>query len=372
MAEHHVLVSLDISVAYGRGILRGVTRFVRDHPSWVVQLVPVWDSRNLLAADANAILIQAVNPEVGRVLTEAGRVAVNVADNRPDHPLPSVGSDNVEIGRRVAEHLLDLGLRHFAFVGQREQWYASQRCKGFVERVREAGFEAAEFQSQETSPIEDLQQWLAGLPRPFGVLAQNDIAGRDTIAAALDAGLRVPQDMAIVGVDNDEMVCDLCRVPISSLAISSERIGFEAAMLLDRMIAGKADIPHSTLVWPKSVAVRRSSEMLAVDDPVVVKALEHIRKHACGTLEVEDLLTLLDLSRRRLEQRFAASLGISPAAAITRAKLDRLRRKLENTDDPMSRVAEDCGFPDAAAMSKFFRREMDMTPSEYRGRTSLG
>ncbi len=365
---------VDLSGAYGRGVLRGAGKFVRRHSRWSVTVVPTWDMRMIDARPGVALLIQAGKVELGQRLLDEGRVAINVADNEPDHPLTTVMSDNHEIGQRVAEHLLSRGFQHFAYIGSRDELYSRQRHEGFVAGLSSVGrYLHARLQPGDNAGAwnEQMRQWLDSLPRPTGVMACNDVWAKVLVEVALAHGVRVPEDVAVVGVDNDDLVCEMCDVPISSVAIAAERIGFQAASLLSDALDGKRLPPSPITIPPMGVVTRQSSDILAIADQEVVRSVQFIREHAAEPISVDDVVKDLRISRRRLEQRFQAALGRTPASEIRRVRIERARHLLEVTDVPLGQIAADCGFGDAPRLSKVFRREMGMTPSQYRMRARL-
>jgi LacI family transcriptional regulator len=189
------------------------------------------------------------------------------------------------------------------------------------------------------------------------------------VTATLDAGLRVPEDVAVVGVDNDELICETSRVPLSSVAVSAERIGFEAASLLERMMKGEAVDVGPLCIPPQGVVVRQSSDVLAIEDENVADALRYIADNAHKPIGVEDVLDHLTISRRQLEKRFQTVLGRSPAAEIRRIRIEKAKHLMDSTNLPLSRIAERSGFHDVSFLGKSFRRETGMTPTQYRRRT---
>jgi LacI family transcriptional regulator len=372
--RQEVMFVLDLSGAYGRGILRGAGKYARRHSRWSISVVPVWNMESIHNHPNVALIIQASQAELGRQLLAQKRVAINVADNQADHPLPTVMSDNHEIGRRVAEHLTARGFQHLAYCGERGQLYAEQRCEGFRQRAAAAGctVDVRWYEGANPGAWNDAtRRWLSSLPKPVGLMACNDVWARSMVEMGLDCGARVPEDLAVVGVDNDDLVCEICDVPISSVAIAAERIGFQAAALLADALEGKPLAPGPVKIPPMGVITRQSSDILAIRDQQVARSVQFIREHASEPITVDDVVKQLRISRRRFEQRFQTALGRSPASEIRRARIERARHLLEATDIPLAQIARDCGFADAPRLSKVFRREMGMTPSQYRMRARL-
>lgn len=372
--RQEVMFVVDLSGAYGRGVVRGAGKYARRHSRWTVTVVPTWAMNIIDSRPDVALLIQAASARLGQRLLDEGRVAINVADNEPNHPLTTVMSDNQEIGRRVAEHLLSRGFQHLAYFGSRDELYARQRHEGFIKAVSATASPVLTrwIEGGNASAARDRTlQWLASLPRPTGVMACNDVWAQVLVEMAIGNGIRVPEDAAVVGVDNDDLVCEMCDVPISSVAVAAERIGFHAAALLADALDGKPLPPGPVMIPPMGVITRQSSDVLAIRDQEVARAVQFIREHATEAIGVDDVVAELRISRRRLEQRFQIALGRTPASEIRRARIERARQMLEGTDVPLARIAVDCGFTDAPRLSKVFRREMGMTPSQYRERARL-
>ncbi|MCC7146237.1 MAG: XylR family transcriptional regulator [Phycisphaeraceae bacterium] len=371
MRRLNVVVHVDSSGAYGRGILRGVSKFAQKRSRWVVHGQPSWDATNLLRPEVDAIIVQAADPTFGQMLKDSRHPVVNVADNYAPHHLPTVISDNLEIGRKVAEHFLARGFTHFGFLGEMNQWWAQGRQEGFLQALKPLKVPIEERWCQNSHHAGELRDWLKQLRHPLALMACNDVWARQGIENGLQAGLRVPEDLAVVGVDNDDLVCELCQIHISSVAVATERIGFEAAALLDRIIDGETAPPPLTLIPPQGVITRRSSDTLAISDAEVIRAVRFIAQHACNPITVTDVVKEIRLSRRRLEQRFQVALGRTPADEIRRHRLEKAKRLLEATDIPLGQIAMDSGFTDAPRLSKVFRRELGMTPSQYRNRNRV-
>jgi LacI family transcriptional regulator len=274
----------------------------------------------------------------------------------------------------AAEHFLARGFECFGFCGARDRWYAHERGRGFVDtltRRHAPPLECWVDESTDSSAATELQQFITALPKPAAVLACNDRLAWMVGLQCKYLKLRVPEDVAIVGVDNDVIMCQLCHPPLSSVATSSVRIGYEAAALLDRMLAGEPPPAQPIIVAPNGVITRQSSDILAIEDPLVVEALTFIRAHACDGANVETVVRELAISRRRLEQRFQQVLGRTPAAEIRRVRVERACRLLANTEVSLGAVAFEAGFADAPRLTKVFRREMGTTPSEFRQRAQL-
>jgi LacI family transcriptional regulator len=326
------------------------------------------------------IIARIETPAVARAILASGlpTIALGLSDEqlRPDSPLArlsEVVSDSRGAGRMAAEHLLERGFRHYAYVGAAGRVWSGRRQVGFCARIREAGFEPRVYGLPRSRPGAAWEReqpvlagWLGALPRPVGVMACDDDRGREVLEACRDAGLRVPEEVAVVGVDNDELLCELADPPLSSVALNAEAGGYRAAALLDRMMRGRSRKPRRLLVEPLHVVARRSTDIVTLDDPEVAAALHFIQDHATEPIAVSDIVEEVMISRRALELRFRRAIGRTLHAEIRRVRLERASRLLLETDLPISRVAEASGFGRASYLAQAFRQAYGSTPARYR------
>ncbi len=276
-----------------------------------------------------------------------------------------VGSDDLAVGRLAAEEFLSRGFDQLAYYAPQDTRYARQRGEGFAQAAAEAGtgIEVSTYRSQEAGGLHD---WLNNLPGPVGLLASTDSAGRQAIEACVAMGRRVPEDVAVVGVDNDTQVCDLTYPPMSSVELPTHTIGYRACELLERMIRGEAPPSEPVRVPPRRLVRRQSSDIYAVPDPTVRQALRIIRERAASGVSVEDVLDGLEVSRRSLELLFRKHLGRSPKAELRRVQIEKARTLLTETLMPMSEVASRCGFAGQVRFAMVFKEVTGQTPTAYR------
>lgn len=285
-------------------------------------------------------------------------------------PCHLVISDSLAAARRAAAYLLERRLRHFAFVGWGGMYFSELRKKGFQQALREAGHlervEGLDF-SQPTVPPKQIGAWLHRLRVPCGILCANDQLALHTITAALDAGLDVPVDLAVLGIGNDEMVCAESPVPISSVEQHFEEVGFRAAQFLDDLLRGKPAPPTPLLIPPGEIVERGSTRVLGVEDPLVRQALTIIREPRSEPLTMPLLMARLgNVSQRLLELRFKEVLGRSPYQEILCARISHAKRLLRSTRYSLEEIAEQTGFGDPSVFSRHFRKICQQTASQYR------
>jgi LacI family transcriptional regulator len=379
-----VALLIESSRAFGRGLLFGVARYVREHGPWSIFLQerslgdvsPRW----LKNWEGDGIIARVENRPTADAIRRLGLPAVDLRCVLPDLEFPSARPDDEGIARLASEHLLERGFRHFAFCGFNGADYSDARRERFAKRITEAGFQCSVFEDTHgprhgsTLAYEEyglkgedrVARWLQDLPKPVGLMACNDIRGQQVLNACRDVGLQVPDEVAVIGVDDDEMLCELSDPPLSSVAPNSKRIGYEAAALLARMMAGKKPPAEPVFVEPEGVITRRSTEVLAIDDRHIANVVRFIREHACEGIDVSDILKVVPLSRSALERRFARTLGRSPKEEILRVRLNRARQLLSETDFPLWMVAEKIGLEHTEYLNVIFKKKIGLTPGQFR------
>jgi LacI family transcriptional regulator len=292
-----------------------------------------------------------------------------------------LGVDNPQVGEQAAEHLLERGYPHLAFVGK-DAPYSHLRHEGFARALARRGRPPASshilpdegrerYLEDWMPPDTSLLAWLAALPRPAGVFAAQDSIGRRVLQACARLGLRVPEDVAVVAANNDELACGLARPGLSSVRIPWDGIGAEVARAAERLHAAGVT-PEAPLqavrVAPAGVVARGSSDAFLAPEPALAKALRHLHEHCGEALDVDGLARAAGLSRRRMEELFQRAGRDTPKREITRARMQRARELLACTDLDLGRVAEACGYAYAARFSTAFREATGCTPSEFRRR----
>ncbi len=368
---------METSRAYGRGVLRGITKYSRLHGPWVFYSEPGG--------------LEAALPKLrhwgadGIIMRDSGRgaealklgVPVIVSVHLKEHikAMPFIDTNGVRIGRMAAEHLLDRGFRHFGFCGFDDLHWSRNRCENFTERIAESGFQTHIYKQPRSRAkrIWENEQtimvdWLRSLPKPIGLMACNDDRARHVSEACKIAGLHVPEQVAVVGVDNDEFVCELSDPPLSSVALNVERGGYEAAELLDKLMSRRRAAHKDIIVEPTHVVTRQSTDIMAIDDTDVVQALRFIRRHAAEPIQVGDVLKSVPLSRRALQKRFRSILNRSIHDEISRIRTEQVAVMLTETNLSISQIAKEAGYPGPEKLSRYFQREKGLTPLQYRKR----
>lgn len=373
-----VALLIETSNAYARGLLEGITAYVREHGPWSIYLsehgrgdaVPHW----LSGWDGDGILARIENERIARVVAERRLPAVDLSAAGLVPGLPWVETDDEAIARLAVQHLLDRGFRNLAFCGLTEYRWSVWRGEHFERLAREAGCECSVHMSGPRGgraadwAVEqrELGQWVQRLPKPVGVLTCFDVYGRQLLDACRRIGVRVPDDVAVVGVDNDTVLCELAEPALSSVAPDTHRTGYVAAELLDRLMHGQRVPPTVHLIPPVGLVARRSTDALAIDDPDISAAVRFIRENACDGIDVAQVLEVVPLSRRSFESRFRRLLGRTPHQEIVRCRIERIKELLRETELPLKTIALRVGFPHLEYLSVAFKRAVGRTPGEYR------
>ena len=370
-----VALLIETDRSYGRGLLRGIARWSHLHGPWSFFVEPgtiPTASPRLREWGCEGIVARVVNDRVAGQIEALGLPAVVLAYTAGPGQVRLGSAAPYSEGQLAAEHFLDRGFRSFAFCGYSESIY-DRRHEAFAARLAQAGRTVDVYRRPSVKreswwgvQQQHMSQWLAGLPKPVGLLAGNDDVGRRVLEACQAAHLAVPDEVAVVGVDNDELLCELCNPPLSSISLGTEKAGFEAAAALEEMMAGKR--PNRTEIIVEAVAVvsRQSSDVMAMEDRDVAMAVRFIREHAMEPVHVEDVLKQVPLSRRAMESRFRRVLGRSPNAEILRAHVERAKMLLTTTNMAMPWIAQHSGFATADYMTFVFRRATGMKPLQYR------
>lgn len=372
-----ILLLVETSRTYGRGLAEGVARYALDYGPWSIQFEeraldsspPDW----LREWRGDGILSRTASLKLARLLWATKRPIVELFGS-PKIGLPHIRTDTLLGGRMIVEHFLNRGLHHFAHFTYEDTWWIKAQREQFCRAVEERGFNCHVYRapmSHRTIPVwheryrERFVKWLRSLPRPIGVCAAVDLHAARLLDVCRELDIAVPDEVAIVGVGNDPVICETVSPTLSSLDLDARRVGYEAARLLDQMMAGK-EIKDTLLIPPSHVAVRQSTDTLAVEDEDLVHAMRIIREHACSGIDVANVADEVGLSRRVLERRFRKHLGFAPKKEIMRIRIEHAKTLLARTDRTVESIIRKSGFNSVAHFTVAFRRETGMTPHAYR------
>lgn len=375
-----VALLIETSNRYGRDLLHGVRDWMHGGERWAIRFseqarlapLPAWVG----AWRGDGMIARVDSPQIAAVLRRTGVPVVDVSAERYASEFPRVSVDNAAVARLAAGHLLGKGFRHFAYLGDAQFLWAKQRGVVFRRELAASGQGCAMFEAAagatarrgSDAEIRAIADWLGRQQRPLGVFACYDGRAQHVLEACQLRGWAVPDEIAVIGVDNDEVLCDLCAPPLSSVQPNARRTGYEAAAMLARMMRGERLASQTRYVEPVRVVERQSTEVVAVADEKVAAALRFIREHVGDGIDVSDVLRAVPMSRTLLERKFQAALGHSPHRQIVHQRIERAKQLLAESEVSIAVVAELAGFSDASYLSMAFRRETGESPRAFRAR----
>lgn len=378
MAKRNVALIIETSNAYARGILRGIHDFTRIHPEWTLYLTEhgrhELDESFIGNWAGDGVIARIETARTAEMIRKLGVPTVDVSAARLVHGIPWVETDDRAITELAVGHLLDCGLKNIAFFGDPFYNWSKWRETHFRKLMRERAYPELVY----TLPVredpqvrwyeqrEAIHQWLLSLPKPVGVFACYDACAQQLLEICRYYDVLVPEDIAVIGMDNDELLCELATPPLSSVIPDSRKTGHTAAALLDRMMNGETLPERKYSVRPLGVRQRASTDILAVDDPDVARAVAFIRERTSDRITVDDVLRAVPLSRRALESRFRKVMNRTPHQEIQRVRTNRVRELLTQTDMTLAEIAESMHIQNPEYVSVFFKKETGMTPIEYR------
>ena len=376
-----VALLIETSNRYGRDLLYGVRDWMREGERWAIRFteqgrgapLPSW----LKDWAGDGIIARVDSPRIAAALRRTRLPVVDVSAERFSSEFFRVSIDNAGVARLAAEHLEAKGFSDFAYCGDRRFLWSRQRGAEFKRCLAAKGRRCVDFFPEKAgggrpgsdAEIRAIARWLKALPKPVGVFACYDGRAVQVLEACQLLGLHVPDQVAVLGVDNDELVCELANPPLSSVQPNARRSGYEAAAVLARLMRGdKKAMAPTHQVQPVRVVERQSTDVVAVADAKIAAALKFIRQHACEGVDVGDVLRAVPMARTRLEEKFKALLGHSPHRQIVQQRIARAKHLLVESELAIRAVAEQAGFANASYLSVAFRRETGESPYAYRAR----
>lgn len=382
-APKQILLLVGIEFGYGRDVVRGVASYAREHHRlWTYRRAdPTIDAlRAVRAWRPDGGVVHLFNSAVERAFRRLNIPGVDFSSRLDLPDLGHVRVDDHAIGQTAAEHFLNRGFRHLAFVGYPNAPFSIARQQGFDLEAQRRSIGTHLFTYEIDAPggphwateARRLTGWLRLLPRPIGILAVNDRTGAELTSLCAAAGLRIPEEAAVLVINNDDLLCQISDPPLSSVLAPMDQVGYEAGRMLDEMMAGGSVPAEPLLIPPLGVITRRSTDVVAVSDPLIATALTFIRQRACLGINVEDVLDHIAISRSLLEQKFRQLIGRTPLAEIRRVRVERAKELLLETKLPMPAIAQACGFSGAVRFSTVFRQLVGETPTDFRQQRNNG
>lgn len=389
-----VALLIESSRNYGRGILRGIAAYAHLHGPWscfteereLHSGIPDW----LKHWKGEGIIARIEDKRAANALLRLGHPIVDVLGNCPFKDIPAFDTDAYQVARLATDFFLQAGFRHFAFCGYKNIPFSERRAAAFASCLRAQGYHlnvfssvpgstagkgsdlsrlASDIQAVERRGLEresTIANWLRKQPRPLALFACNDVCGQQVLNACREHDIKVPDEVAVLGVDNDDVLCNLCEPPLSSIEPNTERLGMEAAQLLAAMMEGKKIRGGLVQIPPLRVVERASTDVVAIEDPITVQAVRFIRDHVSDGISVKDVLASVNRSRTDLELRFRRWLKSSLRDEIIRRRLDRACALLRQTDLGLDAIATQTGCSTTSHFCRLFQTRFGQTPSEYR------
>lgn len=376
--RRHVALLVETSLASGRDILRGIARYVREHEPWALyyearsleESVPHW----LQSWKGDGIIARIQNRAIAEAVRAAGLPVVDVLGVEEEIRFPLVHVDDGAIARLAAEHLLERGFRHFGFFGIGGENWSERRRDAFAASAKAVGCDVVAYDlprsamdSSSWETVEDeLAEWVANLPKPVGVMVCSDQRGPQFLEACRRANARVPDEVAVIGVDDDEPLCEVCNPPLSSVRAGHAQVGYQAARLLSQLMAGRKPPAHPIFLPPQGITTRLSTDVLAIEDRKVAEVLRLIREHATEGIQVDSLARQVGLSRSVLQRRFRSLLRRSIHQEILNARIKHAQELILQSDLSLAEIAERTGFRHQEYLGAVFKARLGKTPAQFR------
>jgi LacI family transcriptional regulator len=377
-----ILLDLDTSEVWGRSLMRGIVKYATVHGPWMFYRKPPYyladKSRNIVywakKFNVDGIIMLEPTPEEENDLLKLSLPTFVSGYNSELNPhFANILSEHREMGKMAAEHLLERGFKQFAFFGYDKFW-SIQRCQGFTETIEQAGYSVDVYKQPRTKKQRSwefeqyiLADWLKSLPKPVGIMSCIDNRSLHVVEACKIAHIRIPIDVAVIGVNNDKLLCSLTPSPLSSVAISAKQGGYETAKIMDGMIKKEISMKGQfVLIQPTYVASRQSTDTLAVTDKLVIDAIYFIQNNFKNLIQVEDVVAAVNTSKRTLQRRFRDIMGYSIHEQINKAQVDYIAELLRNTNMSISQIAISMGYSGPENISRLFQKAKGMNASQYR------
>lgn len=384
---HKIILLLDFAEEYSKSLMKGINAYSKEFGPWVFCRMPLFHRETVgidgilkwaLEWNADGIVGQLYNKDIEKII-QAGIPVIAQDFKERFTEIPNITGGYHEAGQLGADYFLKKGFTNFAFYGFNDIVWSRERAEGFEERLKKRGHKVHYFEHKKARSTElwyykpsSLSRWLKSLPKPIGLMTCDDNQGQHITEACRQLGIRIPEEVAVLGVDNDEMICDLSDPPLSSIALDAEKGGYDAAKLLDQMIKHGTSEFYDIVVKPVQVITRHSTDIYATNDDHIASSLKYIHQNVDKNLHVDEVVRQVPLSRRALEKRFLEITGYPIYKYIFNLRIEKFTQKLLDTEMSVFEIALDMGLTDSKNIARQFRQAKGCSPSVYRNRYVTG
>ncbi len=382
-----LILLTDFTEAFAHNLLRGILEYSRGREPWVVCRMPpsykhTYGIPGVLKWakkwEADTIIAQFDDNDEVELFRQNGIVALAQDFKSRFTTIPNITSEYQRTGQIAADFFLQKGFRNFAFYGYKDVVWSEERCMGFRDRIAEKGFGGSFFEYQK-QPLENLWyyeseplvNWIKSLPHPVALMACDDTQGNKIMEVCQILGIKIPEEIAVLGVDNDEIICSLSEPPLSSVSLNIVKGGYEAAQLIDKLKKDRDAVYEDVIIQPITIVNRLSTDIYATDNPAILTALKYIHQNLANSISVKDIVKQVPLSRRLLEIRFRQATGQSIYQYMSDLRIERFSQLLLASDAPIADLAMEVGFPDSKNLARQFKVWKGCTPLEYRKKNKV-
>lgn len=377
-----IILLTDLSEEYAKNLLKGIVKYSLESTPWVLCKMPLsYREKNGVEGvlewakewNADGIIAQFYNTDKVGLFKENGIVAIAQDFKDRFTEIPNITGDHYLCGRMGADYFVRKGFKNFAFYGYKYIVWSEERCKGFRDELakHKSNFHFYEYQNEDLSELwyydsEPLMKWLESLPKPIALMACDDNQAHQISQVCKQCGIRIPEEISLLGVDNDEAICTLSDPPLSSINQAAEKGGYEAAILIERIMRNPQEKYGDVIVKPTHIVARQSTDIYSTNDKYIAVVLQYIHQNSNNKITISDLTDLVPLSRRLFENRFKEVTGLPVYTYIINLRIEKFAQKLLESNDPIIDIASDMNFVDYKNLSRQFKKIMGHTPSSYR------
>ncbi|MCX8643177.1 DNA-binding transcriptional regulator [Gilliamella sp. B3791] len=385
--SYKVVLLFNANNIYDRQILKGIGDYLKLHNiHWNIYISETlrYDAKAAFHFDCDGIIANFDDPDIEDLLAKETIPIIGVGSSYHDHVsypnVPYVAADNYAIIESAFNHLCEKGIYQFAFYSiptTRYCRWAAVREKIFEQILAQKGYQGVIYQGMTTSldnwqeSLDKLSKWLLTLPINTGIIAVNDARAHHILQACDRVGIKIPEQLCLIGIDNEEVINNLSMVSLSTVKQGTEEMGFNAASLLNKQFAKGKISTEPLLIAPKKIIARRSTDYRSIQDPYVIQAMHYIRDYACKGIKVEQVISEMQISRSNLELRFKASLGKTIHCVIHEEKFNRAKYLLIESSLSIQMISEQCGYPSVQYFYFLFKKLYGMTPKDYRNKYAV-